>query len=92
VPVIALVCAGYEKTIAKDSWRSPARSHLAYLNQLVSWGYTASEVEQIILDSIKPAAEPEEADEDTEDTEETETFEEVHADEEDMIAEEIIAE
>ncbi|MFF1253707.1 ParB/RepB/Spo0J family partition protein [Pseudarthrobacter sp. NPDC058329] len=49
--LIALVCAGYEKTIAKDSWRSPSQTHRDYLKQLVLWGYTASEVEQIILDS-----------------------------------------
>ncbi|MCO4253370.1 ParB/RepB/Spo0J family partition protein [Pseudarthrobacter raffinosi] len=53
VTLIALICAGYEKTIAKDSWRSPHQSHRDYLNQLVLWGYTASEVEQIILDSGK---------------------------------------
>ncbi|WP_416430384.1 ParB/RepB/Spo0J family partition protein [Paenarthrobacter nicotinovorans] len=55
--LIALVCAGYEKTIAKDSWRSPFQSHRDYLNQLVTWGYTPSEVEQIIIDSGKPAEE-----------------------------------
>ena len=47
--LIALVCAGYEKTIAKDSWRSPNQTHRDYLNQLVTWGYTPSEVERIIL-------------------------------------------
>lgn len=51
--LIALICAGYEKTIAKDSWRSPHQSHRDYLNQLVLWGYTASDVEQIIIDSDK---------------------------------------
>ena len=55
--LIALVCAGYEKTLAKDSWRSPFQSHRDYLNQLVTWGYTPSEVEQIIIDSGKPAEE-----------------------------------
>jgi ParB family chromosome partitioning protein len=49
--LIALICAGYEKTIAKDSWRSPGQTHRDYLNQLVHWGYTASDVEQIIIDS-----------------------------------------
>lgn len=49
--LIALVCAGYEKTIQKDSWRSPSQTHRDYLNQLVLWGYTASETEQIIIDS-----------------------------------------
>jgi ParB family chromosome partitioning protein len=52
--LIALVCAGYEKTIAKDSWRSPSQTHRDYLTQLVTWGYTPSEVEQIIIDSGKP--------------------------------------
>ncbi|GAC1371410.1 MAG: hypothetical protein NVSMB43_07400 [Pseudarthrobacter sp.] len=47
----ALICAGYEKTIAKDSWRSPSQTHRDNLNQLVLWGYTASDVEQIIIDS-----------------------------------------
>jgi len=53
VSLIALICAGYEKTIAKDSWRSPHQSHRDYLNQLVTWGYTASETEKIIIDSGK---------------------------------------
>jgi ParB family chromosome partitioning protein len=51
--LIALVCAGYEKTIAKDSWRSPSQTHRDYLNQLVLWGYTPSTVEMLILDSGK---------------------------------------
>ncbi|WP_217376200.1 ParB/RepB/Spo0J family partition protein [Paenarthrobacter ureafaciens] len=55
--LIALVCAGYEKTIAKDSWRSPSPTHRDYLNQLVTWGYTASETEQMIIDSGQPAEE-----------------------------------
>ena len=59
--LIALVCAGYEKTIAKDSWRSPSQTHRDYLNQLVLWGYTPSEVENLIIDSDKPAEEETEA-------------------------------
>jgi ParB family chromosome partitioning protein len=89
VPMIALVCAGFEKPIAKDSWRSPSASHLTYLTQLVTWGYTPSEVEQITLGSVNKTTEP---DEDTEDTDHRETLEEVHADEEEMIAEEYAAE
>jgi ParB family chromosome partitioning protein len=57
--LIALICAGYEKTIAKDSWRSPSQTHRDYLNQLVTWGYTASEVEKIILDSGTPTKDEE---------------------------------
>ncbi len=95
VPMIALVCAGYEKTIAKDSWRRPGRSHIAYLTQLVTWGYTPSEVEQIIIDSTN---QPDEyMDENTDElddenaTEDGETFENIHGDEEEMMAEELAA-
>ncbi len=95
VPMIALVSAGFEKTIAKDSWRSPARSHIAYLTQLVSWGYTPSEVEQIILDSTNQPDEymDENTDELADDnaTEDGETFENIHGDEEEMMAEELAA-
>ncbi|MEW1812516.1 ParB/RepB/Spo0J family partition protein [Pseudarthrobacter phenanthrenivorans] len=53
--LIALVCAGYEKTISKDSWRSPSEAHRDYLNQLVLWGYKPSPVEEMIIDSDKTA-------------------------------------
>jgi ParB family chromosome partitioning protein len=95
VPMIALVCAGFGKTIAKDSWRSPHRSHLTYLTQLVTWGYTPSEVEQIILDSTNKTTEPEvdieEAEgakdiEGKEGVEDGEAFDDVHADEAEMMA------
>ncbi|MFJ6358612.1 hypothetical protein ACIQJU_16470, partial [Pseudarthrobacter oxydans] len=55
--LIALICAGYEKTIAKDSWRSPSQTHRDYLNQLVHWGYKPSDVELLIIDSGEPAGE-----------------------------------
>jgi ParB family chromosome partitioning protein len=55
VSLIALACAGYEKTIDKDSWRSPSVRHVDYLTRLTSWGYAVSPVEQIILDSATPA-------------------------------------
>lgn len=55
--LIALICAGYEKTIQKDSWRSAEKRHFDYLNQLTQWGYTASAVEKIILDKHADATE-----------------------------------
>ncbi|WP_104140897.1 ParB/RepB/Spo0J family partition protein [Arthrobacter sp. ZGTC131] len=55
--LLALICAGYEKTIQKDSWRSAGEVHNAYLAQLVAWGYKASEVEQLILDKHQTQAE-----------------------------------
>jgi ParB family chromosome partitioning protein len=48
--LLALICAGYEKQIQKDSWRRPGQIHRDYLNQLTAWGYTASEVERLITD------------------------------------------
>lgn len=47
----ALVCAGYEKQIPKDAWRRPGQAQKTYLNQLVTWGYTPSETEKIIIDA-----------------------------------------
>lgn len=49
--LIAMVAASFEKRLPKDSWRSPTRSGRDYLNQLVEWGYTPSEVENIIINS-----------------------------------------
>lgn len=98
--MIALICAGYGKMIAKDWWRSLHRSHIACLTQLVTWGYTPSEVEQIILESANDPKKFEDEVEDpdtasadtTEDaSENAETFEEVHVDEEEMMAEELAA-
>lgn len=60
ISLIALVCAGYEKTIVKDSWRSASERHAGYLGQLMAWGYTPAEVEQIILDKHTPAETSEE--------------------------------
>lgn len=37
--LLALICAGYEKQIQKDSWRRPGQIHRDYLNQLTAWGY-----------------------------------------------------
>lgn len=49
--LIALICAGYEKQIPKDAWRRPSQAQKDYLNQLVAWGYTASETEKLIIDA-----------------------------------------
>ncbi|MFK4637130.1 ParB/RepB/Spo0J family partition protein [Paenarthrobacter histidinolovorans] len=51
VSLIALVCAGYEKQLPKDAWRRPSQAQKDYLNQLVAWGYTASETEKLIIDA-----------------------------------------
>lgn len=46
--ILAAVLAGYEKSLTRASWRDPRPSARYYLNQLDEWGYTLSEVEQII--------------------------------------------
>lgn len=48
VALLALAIAGFEKHLPRDAWRNPHPVHRFYLNQLTDWGYTASEVEQII--------------------------------------------
>lgn len=49
IVLIALVCAGFEGQLRRDTWRDlrPAAAKF-YLTQLAEWGYTLSEVEQII--------------------------------------------
>ena len=56
IGLIALVCAGFEKGIPKDAWRSASKANAHYLTQLVTWGYTPAEVEQIIIDKNTAAA------------------------------------
>jgi hypothetical protein len=40
--LIALICAGYEKTIQKDAWRSAGQVHYDYLTQLVKSNKSSS--------------------------------------------------
>ncbi|WP_368499983.1 hypothetical protein [Herbiconiux sp. A18JL235] len=37
--------------MSKMSWRNPNSRDALYLNQIAAWGYTLSEVEQIIVDA-----------------------------------------
>ena len=87
VVVLAMMLAAHESDLSRDSWRRPGTQAAYYLFQLQDWGYTLSEVETIITDhtlardaqTIETQEAPEEP---------GETFEDVHAGEEELIAEE----
>lgn len=83
--VLAMMLAAHESDLSRDSWRRPGQQAAYYLFQLQDWGYTLSDVESIITDN---GAEPEEPVQPVESAETGETFEFVHADEEELIAEE----
>ena len=48
---------GYEEATNKDTWRNPDQGAASYFARLVAWGYTLSEVEQIVLDGASRRAE-----------------------------------
>jgi len=48
---LAVVLGGIESHVTKDTWRNPTGIAATYFAQLVEWGYTSSEVEQIVLDA-----------------------------------------
>lgn len=94
--VLAMMLAAHEADLRRDSWRHPDPQAAYYLFQLQDWGYTASEVETIITDHAMKKNAPAK-DEDPmpepaqEDTEPGESFEEIQAEEEDMVAEDVAA-
>ncbi|WMY80057.1 ParB/RepB/Spo0J family partition protein [Citricoccus sp. I39-566] len=47
--VLAMCLAGIEHTMAKDCWRNPTSAHTEYLETLVTWGYTLSDVEALLV-------------------------------------------
>ena len=83
--VLAVVLAGFEKSLSRASWRNPSSTAQHYLNQLATWGYTLSDVETLITDHGTAPAEPVQP---VESVEPGETFEDVQAEEEELIAEE----
>jgi ParB family chromosome partitioning protein len=54
---VAVVIGGYEEATNKDTWRNPDRGDAAYFTRLAAWGYTLSEVEQIVIDAAARRAE-----------------------------------
>ena len=48
---LAIVLAGIEASTSKNTWRYPDSSKSAYFTQLAAWGYSLSEVEQIVVNA-----------------------------------------
>jgi ParB family chromosome partitioning protein len=55
---LAIILAGVEDATSKETWRHPDAGKAHYLAQLAAWGYTLSDVEQIVTDAQTPATEP----------------------------------
>lgn len=52
--LLAIVIDAMEVALAKNTWRTPTTQDSTYLNQLEAWGYTLSEVEQIVTGKRTP--------------------------------------
>ena len=48
---LALALGALEAATDRSTWRHPDRAAVGYFQSLTAWGYTASEVEQIVLDA-----------------------------------------
>jgi ParB family chromosome partitioning protein len=48
---LAVVLGGIEDSTSKQTWRYPEPSKALYFAQLAAWGYSLSEVEQIVVDA-----------------------------------------
>ena len=47
---LAIMFTAYENSLIRTSWRHTDADHSYYLNQLVEWGYTLSEVETLMAE------------------------------------------
>lgn len=47
---LAIMFTAYESSLIRTSWRHKDADHSYCLNQLVQWGYTLSEVEELMAD------------------------------------------
>jgi ParB family chromosome partitioning protein len=61
--LVAVALAALEEDTSKNTWRSPGTGDVAYFTALQGWGYTLSEVENLVL-GIHAESEP--TDDDTE--------------------------
>ncbi|WP_401001013.1 ParB/RepB/Spo0J family partition protein [Agromyces sp. GXQ0307] len=53
---LAIVLGGIEDNTDKGAWRYPDDEKAAYLAQIAAWGYTLSEVEQLVIDGAAAKA------------------------------------
>lgn len=61
--LLAVTIAALEEATSKSTWRAPSREDAAYFTALKEWGYTLSDVENIVI-GIEPPADPESGDAD----------------------------
>lgn len=47
--LLAVAAAAHEASIDKHTWRNPSKDATRYFTALAAWGYTLSDVEQIVL-------------------------------------------
>lgn len=50
--VLAIALGAVEATLDRHTWRNPSKTDAEYLSQLAAWGYTLSDVEQMVIDTI----------------------------------------
>ncbi|MCD5348433.1 ParB N-terminal domain-containing protein [Agromyces sp. S2-1-8] len=53
---LAIVLGGIEDNTDRGAWRYPEADKAAYLAQIAAWGYTLSEVEQLVIDGAAEKA------------------------------------
>ncbi|ANF31945.1 hypothetical protein A0130_09890 [Leifsonia xyli] len=51
---LAIVLGACESVTSKQTWRTPSPTDAAYFTQLGAWGYTLSDVEQIVIGEQQP--------------------------------------
>jgi ParB family chromosome partitioning protein len=47
--ILAVVLGGIESATSKETWRNPSAPMRTYFERLADWGYTLSEVEQLVI-------------------------------------------
>jgi ParB family chromosome partitioning protein len=55
---LAIVLGGIEESITRQTWRTPSHTAAVYFQQLATWGYGLSEVEQIVTGDQTPESDP----------------------------------
>lgn len=54
----AIVVGACESVTSKQTWRVPSPTDTAYFTQLAAWGYSLSDVEQIVIGEQQPTDSP----------------------------------
>jgi ParB family chromosome partitioning protein len=54
---LAVAIGALDSDTSKDTWRRPSSTQADYFNRLAAWGYTLSDVEQIVASYVAPVRE-----------------------------------